>query len=107
MQPTPEQLASLQRLWKIANGGTGQCRYVAQFLLGLYNGPRFPFDMTNFRPLDTEIFMDCLSVLEMDNRPDQEIHLLLGVSSSVFEQLAKDWAIFGYRELKSAPNAVI
>lgn len=104
MQPTPDQLASLQRLWKIANGGSGQCRYVAQFLLGLYNGVRFPFNMINFRALDTDIFEDCLNVLKMDNRPDEEVHSLLGLPSSRFEQLANEWSIYGSRELKSAPK---
>ncbi|WP_018991281.1 DUF7673 family protein [Aromatoleum toluclasticum] len=90
---TPEQMEALQRLWQLANGHSGQCRIVAAFLLGLYNGRRFPFDMTDFRGLDTEIFRDCLAVLAMDNTPKAEVHELLGVPGARFEKLADDWRI--------------
>lgn len=91
--PTPDQLDALRRLWQIAQGHSGQCRYVAAFLLGLYNGQRFPFDMTNFRGLDAAIFQDCLKVLVMDYAPRAEVHVLLGVPGTKFERLAKDWDI--------------
>lgn len=90
---TPEQLAALNRLWKIANGHTGQCKTVAQFLLGLYDGHRFSFDLTLFRALDAAIFQDCLAVLVMDYQPSREVHDLLGVPGKQFEQLALDWAV--------------
>lgn len=90
-----EQFAALQRLWRIANGNSGQCRYVAAFLLGLYNGPRFPFDLTSFRALDTAIVEDCLKVLAMDSTRIGEVHTLLGVPSEQFAQLAEDWNIEG------------
>lgn len=90
---TATQLDALRRLWQIANGGSGQCRYVARFLLGLYNGQRFPFDLTDFRCLDQAIFLDCLHVLALDYQPIVEVHVHLGVPSSAFEKLAKDWGI--------------
>jgi len=88
-----KHLEALKRLWAIANGHSGQCKIVARFLLGLYNGTRFPFDMTDFRCLDAEIFKDCLAVLVMDYQPKAEVHVLLGVRSGVFERLANDWNI--------------
>lgn len=91
--PTAEQLAALQRLWKVANGHSGQCKYVAEFLLGLYNGTRYPFDLTTFRALDDSIVQDCLLVIEMDSKPQREVHLHLGCENGEFEQLAKDWSI--------------
>ncbi len=87
------QLEALRRLWDIANGHSGQCRVVARFLLGLYNGPDFPFDLTDFRSLDRAIFRDCLAVLEMDYSPEQEVHVRLGISGDRFAQLAKTWGI--------------
>ena len=93
---TPQQtphMEALHRLWKIANGNSGQCRYVARFLLGLYNGTRFPFDLTDFRCLDDEIFRDCLQVLALDHRPVSEVHVLLGVPGVAFEDLATDWRV--------------
>lgn len=85
--------AAEKRLWTIANGHSGQCRTTAAFLLGLYNGYRFPFDLTDFRSLDRNIFADCLTVLTSDYAPQTEIHNRLGVSGEAFEQLAKDWNI--------------
>lgn len=92
-KPTEKQVAALNRLWNIANGHSGQCRYVAAFLLGLYNGHRFPFDLTNFRCLDEEIFRDCLDVLVMDFTPWREVHDLLCVPGAEFERLASDWRL--------------
>lgn len=92
-----KHLEALHRLWKIANGNSGQCRHVAAFLLGLYNGQRFKFDLTDFRCLDAEIFKDCLTVLCLDYRPMQEVHQHLGVPSAAFEKLAKDWGIKAVR----------
>lgn len=91
--PTAEQLRAVNRLWTHANGNSGQCRRTAAFLLGLYNGRRFPFDLTDFRTLDESLFMDCLTVLVMDNAPQKEVHDVLGVHGKQFEQLAQDWGI--------------
>lgn len=87
------QMAALYRLWRIANGHSGQCKTVACFLLGLYNGTRFPFDLTDFRVLDEPIFHDCLQVLKLDNYPEYEVHDRLGVPGATFEHLADTWGI--------------
>lgn len=91
-KPNPH-LKALHRLWIIAQGHSGQCRYVARFLLGLYNGTRFPFNLTDFRGLDVETFRDCLQVLALDHHPKAEVHVLLGVPGKDFEQLARDWSV--------------
>jgi hypothetical protein len=91
--PKHEKVEALRRLWDIANGHSGQCRVVAGFLLGLYNGEEYPFDLTAFRSLDQEIFLDCLTVLALDYHPEQEIHVRLGVPGDRFVQLAKTWGI--------------
>jgi hypothetical protein len=93
MNPTDQQFAALTRLWKIAQGDTGQAKVLAKFLLGLYNGYVFPFDLTDFRCLDRNLFEDCLSVLEMDYQPSMEVHRLLGKSGDEFEQLAIKWGL--------------
>lgn len=78
MKPTQEQEAAALRLYTLASRhDNGQARYVGKFLVGLYNGQRFPFDLTDFRCLDTSLFMDCLHVLIMDHQPKQEIHMLI------------------------------
>lgn len=89
-------LEALKRLLPIAQGNSGQCKYVASFLLGLYNGNRFKFDLTDFRCLDRKIFQDCLAVLAMDYQPMQEVHTYFENGGVIWEQLAKDWGIPEY-----------
>lgn len=93
MKPTEKQLAALNRLWEIANRDSGQCKIVAKFLLGLFNGKTYPFDLTDFRMLDTSIFIDCLTVLQMDYSPYREVHELLNKNSKQFTNLARQWGI--------------
>lgn len=87
---------ALTRLLHIAQGDSGQCRHVAAFLLGLYNGDRFKFDLTDFRCLDYELFDDCMTVLRMDFQPAQEVHCYFENGGRIWEQLAKDWNVRDY-----------
>ncbi len=91
--PNQTQLEALKRLWKLANGHSGHSRTAAHFLLGIYNGQRFPFDLSDFRKLDARTFDDCLLVVQMDYRLHQEVHGTLGVGSEEFEWLALSWGI--------------
>lgn len=105
MDTTPKAspgVEALARLLKIARGHSGQCRIVASFLLSLYNGNRFKFDLTDFRCLDREIFNDCLAVLNLDYCPVQEVHCYFKDGSRIWESLAKDWGIRDYT--KPAPR---
>jgi len=85
--------AALGRLYQVAKRDTGQARRVASFLLGLYNGNRFLFDLTDFRCLDAEVFDDCLAVLRMDYQPRQEVHNYFLNGGQKFEKLAEDWRL--------------
>jgi hypothetical protein len=87
----PVQIETAKQLWAVAQSDTGQSQVVARFLLGLYNGYRFPFDLTEFRRLDTDLFEMCLQVLEMDATPEREIHDAMGIPGEAFERLARDW----------------
>lgn len=82
---------ALRRLLPVAQRFTNQGERVARLLLGCYNGPRFPFDLTNLRSLDYELMDDCLAVLRMDANAFQEVHLYFPNGGQVFEQLARDW----------------
>jgi hypothetical protein len=56
-------------------GGGGTC---ARLLLGLYNGGRFPFDLTDLRRLDGGLHRAAMIVINMDSRHTWcEIHVLL------------------------------
>ena len=85
---------ALQRLFKIAKGHSGQCGRVARFLLGLYNGYRFPFDLTLLRSVEDAIFEDCVRVLRMDAMVvGREVHEYLADGGPEFEKLAQTWHI--------------
>lgn len=82
--------AALRRLLPIAQGCTGQSDRVARLLLGLYNGHRFRFDLSNLRCLDYEIQEDCLAVMRMDMNAFQEVHRYFENGGKLFEKLAED-----------------
>ena len=90
---------ALYRLLPIAQGHSGQCRHVAAFLLGLYNGQRFRFDLTDLRCVDYEIFDDCMAVLRMDAQPLQEVHQFFENGNELFEGLAERWGIKDYSSI--------
>jgi hypothetical protein len=92
MAPNPEQLASLRHLWMHAQGCSEQSRLSVTFLLGLYDGRRFPFDLTGLRRINWP--KDCLNVLTLDAALRFEgIQDVLGVGARPFEALALDWEI--------------
>lgn len=86
---------ALNRIFVIAQKDSGQSYILAGFLLGLYDGARFKFDMTRFRSLDTDIFDDCVAVLKMDSRPQIEVHKYFENGQEKFENLARDKEIVG------------
>jgi hypothetical protein len=53
---------------------SGQPRYVARLLAGLYNGKTYPFDLSDLRCLDAEIQDDIFALLRMDSCPAREVH---------------------------------
>jgi hypothetical protein len=84
---------ALKRLLQIARGHSGQCRFVACFLLSLYNGNRFKFDLTDLRCVDREIFDDMLAVLVLDSAARREVHTYFENGGAIFESLAQAWRI--------------
>lgn len=89
---------ALKRLFAVARSDTGQSRVCAHFLLGCYNGSRFPFDLTDLRGLDIELFEDCIAVLRMDKSPQQEVHHYFENGGQLFEQMVKDWGVETHHE---------
>lgn len=84
---------ALSRLLPIAMRDTGQSGVVAKFLLGLYNGPRFPFSLTELRRLYHELLLDCISVLSMDCYREKEVHEYFERGGEIWEQMADDWGL--------------
>lgn len=85
---------ALHRLVDVAKRDTGQAETVRAFLLGLYNGYNFPFDLTSLRSIDKDLFDDCMSVLAMDARATKkEIYLYINQPDpDTGSKLFKQWA---------------
>lgn len=77
---TAEEIAAIRLLYETVKkmpdtGGGIRC---ARLLLGLYNGTRFPFDLTDLRSLDSGLYAAAMKVLDMDARRTWcEVHVLL------------------------------
>jgi hypothetical protein len=100
-RPAQQQLDALLRLWEMAQRDHGGARVVCRFLLGLYHGRRFPFDLTDVRLLDASVFRDVMVVLVMDQQPIAEVHELLNTAlgrrdiGHRMELLACNWRLKG------------
>src|SRR5690554_3487835 len=79
-------LTALRRLLPIAQGDTGQSGVIARFLLGLYNGGRFPFNLNELRGIDRTLLLDYLALLEMDAYADGELHRHIVDGKAVLER---------------------
>lgn len=84
-------LDSLIHLAQLAEGDTGQCGIVARFLAGLYNGQEFPFDLTELRGLDQDLFEHCLAVLRLDNTQAVEIHRYFPDGDARWKRIIQNW----------------
>jgi hypothetical protein len=85
-------LPALKRLVAAAQRSSGQSAVVGRFLLGLYNGPAYPFTLTELRGLDQELHSDCMAVLLMDWSPEREVHEMIEGGHHIFQSLIARWA---------------
>lgn len=77
---TAAQKGAIRRLYDHVkeHPGTSGSNTCAKLLLGLYNGQRFPFDLTDLRSLDASLFEAAMTVIRMDARQTWcEAHVLL------------------------------
>ncbi|BBL59560.1 DUF7673 family protein [Methylomonas koyamae] len=90
---TAAGIPALLRLADVAERDSGQANTVRSFLLGLYNGYRFPFNLVRLRGLDKTLFDDCLLVLTLDARATaKEVHQYLDDGGDRFERWAQGGA---------------
>lgn len=96
-----DPLSALVRLWRLAQADHGGANVAAKLLLGMYNGTRFPFDVTNLRRLDQSNLDDALTVLRMDAACQHEVHDWLNRlferrdMGERFEHMAHRWKLKG------------
>lgn len=78
--------------------GTSGGNAAAKLLLGLYNGTRFPFDLTDLRIFDPKNLVAALFVLEMDaSRCWCEIHILLDAIRGTNANTGAEFEHWAYR----------
>jgi hypothetical protein len=94
---------ALIQLWNLTqrHPGTSGARAAAGVLLGLYNGTRFPFDLTDLRVLDNQHLPAALQVITSDaTRCQMEVHDWLNRMTGRrdfgprFEHLAHEYTAF-------------
>lgn len=97
-------LPSLVALWNLTqeHPGTGGARAAIAVLLGLYNGSRFPMDLTELRRLDGKNLQAAITVMLHDaGNCQREVHEWLNQVSgrrdfgARFEFLAWDYRVKG------------
>lgn len=98
-------LPALLRVIDIGLEYSGQSRICGRFLLGLFNGGDFPFDLTTLRGLDDDLADDCLEALRMDSRAVGEVHSLVPNGQAIFDQLLVKWAT--HDETKDWPEPLL
>lgn len=93
---------SLLALWELAQRDCGGSRVALRLLCGLYNGQRFPFDLTDLRALDQRYLAAALTAITADaSGPVREVHELLNDLLGVrtvgpqLEILAYEWRFKG------------
>lgn len=82
---------ALARLASLAVRPTGQSAVLGRFLLGLYDGQTYPFNLTELRGLDLDLFEDCMRVVMMDYSPDVEVHQRVPNGPAIWRELAAMW----------------
>ncbi|MET3512769.1 hypothetical protein ABIC63_000534 [Pseudacidovorax sp. 1753] len=98
----PPGLQALRTFYELAaNHSHGGARVAAKLLLGLYNGARFPFELTELRCLDDKHLTMALELMRFDATPKMEVHdwlnRLYGRKDfgMRFEHLAHAWRMKG------------
>ena len=94
---------ALHRLYAMtSNPDEEHAGVAARFLLGLYNGSRFPFDLTDLRLLSAEQLADAMAVLVMDARVTrQEVHAYFADGSRKFEDPVADFRVVDVQRLNA------
>lgn len=104
-----QQAAALQ-LYNLVRKhlGTGGGNTAAMLLLGIYNGSRFPFDLTNLRRLDQGNLTAALTVLHSDAAHTYcEIHVLLDAIRGIGSNTGAEFECWAYDlRLKGRCNAL-
>lgn len=84
----PDIVASLVELVRLASSGDsgGECA-ARKLLLGLYDGSKYPFDLSELQRLDDEYFEDAMNCIRLRVRHRIEPHEFFINGSAIFKRL--------------------
>lgn len=90
-----EGFEALQRLYQEAISDAEGCGAIcAKLLVGLYNGPRYRFNLTSLRQLPASLLADALSVINMDAQlTRKEVHQYFEDGGRKFRDLIHNYSI--------------
>lgn len=89
----PDMLDASNRLWRLANQDTIEGKIVAKFLLAVYDGNRFPFNLNNFKLLSSKVYDDCILILHLDKSRFMNICSYFEILPDEIESLSGGLAI--------------
>lgn len=81
-------------------GATGQSMRLLRFVAGVYNGPRYPFDLTDLRGLDLRLSDACLDILAYDRFGWAEIHHWGLIDGNELNKLFEEAGLFAEAEAR-------
>lgn len=84
-------ISALCRLVAATRHDSGQSAVIGRFLLGLWNGAAYPFDLVTLRGLDIALHDDCLAVLRLDEGAELEVHEYIENGTAIWADLRKRW----------------
>lgn len=98
-------IPALERLYELAQGVTHESYIAGLFLVGFYDGKRFPFNLSRLKELQPSNFMDCMLVMHLEFQARQEIYDYLELEVTDFEQMA--FRILKIQKTRPIPKKVI
>ncbi len=80
---------ALSKVLRMALDDCGGSRVCRDFLLSLYNGNAYPFNMNGLRNLDGGLYAACITIMNIDCRPNPpfEIHNWFTNGNEIFDKL--------------------
>ena len=93
-----EGTRALNRLIPTALSYTAQGQAIGRFLLGIYDGAEYRFELPQLYRLELRRFEDCLRVLNMDYTPEVEVHERVEGGGDIWRQLISQWGTLRHQQ---------
>lgn len=96
---------ALKRLYEFSQGSSKESNIVGLFLMSLYDGRRFPFNLQLLKELSPSNLTACIAVIHLEYNARQEIYEYLALSIKDFEYNA--YRLLKTKSAKPIPKKII